>query len=641
MPPSESLSFWRDEMTPAERAAAMVKCQKIISNLPFETYRRDRDIDNVRLYEADANATLYDFAGRYYSDGGGAMPLTPPDDSTNNRAKAMIDTLLSQVASTDQRARFLVNDGSYRQRRRGREMQNFADGLVHELKLHRLKQRAALDAAVLQSGVGVLQFYRERTAQGERCAVQRILAPELSWNPKDGLVDGMPRTIYRRRPVPVEKVIADFAKDDEKLANLIRSHHVQTAAGAFADDDADVFEAWHLPTDEESNDGWHIVALDIEGGDLLVEPYKKPYHELVFFSWEERFTTGWGLSPMTCSRKLQRRINANSYRIDRAQKLFHAGHLYVPREMKLDKGQLSNEIGSSWIGNGPNPPKQILFQAATKEMYDQVERDGQRIFENYGVNQDEAEGDSGSGLDASGAALRERTKKSTKRQSMRQQRWERFHLDCVKVALGIVRDIVTGQDADAESEGDDKAKKRPRRSGYKVAVPGKRGLSVVDWKDVAIDEKDYVLETKPASPVPTDPDGLMAYGKEMVEMGAWTASQLAGYMQDLDVDGRVNRQLAPQRRLEQMFEDLLYEPKAAAVPDEWTDYKLALEIGVDYLEQGAEDGVPEKHLERVRRYLKRCKALQQKAQAAAQAAAAPPVPGQPGGNAPPATSAAA
>jgi len=616
VPPSESLSFWREKMSDAERASAMVKCQKIISNLPHETYRRDRDIDNVRLYEADANATLYDFAGRYYSDGGGSLPLTPPDDSTNNRAKAMIDTLMSQVASTDQRARFLVNDGSYRQRRRGRAMQNFADGLVHELKLHRLKQRAALDAAVLQSGVGVLQFYRERTPQGERCAVQRILAPELSWNPKDGLVDGMPRTIYRKRPVPVDKVVNDFAKDDEAKAELIRSQRTQAGVGAYADDDVDLFEAWHLPTDEESGDGWHIVALDIEGGDLLVEPYKKTYHELVFFSWEERFTTGWGLSPMTCSRKLQRRINANSYRIDRAQKLFHAGHLYVPREMKLDKGQLSNEIGSSWIGNGPNPPKQILFQAATKEMYDQVERDGQRIFENYGVNQDEAEGDSGSGLDASGAALRERSKKSTKRQSMRQQRWERFHLDCVKVSLGVVRDIVTGQ---GDEEGKDK---KPRRSGYKVAVPGKRGLSVVDWKDVAIDEKDYVLETKPASPVPTDPDGLMAYGKEMVEMGAWTPQQLAGYMQDLDVDGRVNRQLAPQRRLEQMFEDLLYETKAAAVPDEWTDYKLALEIGVDYLEQGKEDGVPEKHLERVRRYLKRCKALQQKVQAAA----APPAP---------------
>lgn len=614
MPPAESLAFWRKGLSPAERARAMVKSQKLIADLPHETYRRDRDIDNVRLYESDPNATLYDFAGRYYSEGG-AMPLTPPDDSTNNRAKAMIDTLMSQVASTNQRARFLVNDGTYKQARRGREMQKFADGLVHELKLHRLRKRMALDAAVLQSGVGVIQFYRD----GNRVASQRILAPELSWNPKDGLIDGMPRTIYRKRPVPRDKVIADFAEGDEALTALIQSQQPLAGVGNASDDDVDVYEAWHLPTGEGTEDGWHIIALDIEGADLVVEQYKKLHHELVFFSWEDRFTTGWGLSPMTCSRKLQRRINANSYRIDRAQKLFSAGHLYAPREMKLDKGTLSNEIGSTWVGNGPNPPKQILFQAATKEMYDQVERDGQRIFENYGVNQDEAEGDSGSGIDASGAALRERSKKSTKRQSMRQQRWEDNHLDCVRVALSIVRDIVTGQDAE---KGD---AKKAKDSGYKVAVPGKRGLSVVDWKDVAADEKDYVLETKAASPVPTDPEGLMAYGEQMVNLGAWTPTEFKGYMQDLDSDGRVNKEMAPQRRLEQMFEDLLYEPRAAAMPDEWTNYKLALSIGVDYLEQGKEDGVPEKHLERVRRYLKRCKALDQKAQAAA----APPAPAAP------------
>lgn len=609
MPPAESLSFWRKGMSDAERARAMVKCHKLIAGLPYETYRRDRDIDNVRLYEADPNATLSEFAGRYFADSGGAMPFTPPDDSTNNRAKAMIDTLLSQVASTNQRARFLVNDGSYRQQRRGREMQKFSDGLVYELKLHRLRKRMARDAAVLQSGVGVLQFYRD----GDRVACQRILAPELSWNPRDGLIDGMPRTIYRRRPVPRDKVIADFAAVDEALTKLIESQQVQAGIGQAADDDVDVFEAWHLPTGEGTDDGWHIIALDIDGGDLLIEPYTKLHHELVFFAWEERFATGWGLSPMTCSRKLQRRINANSYRIDRAQKLFSAGHLYVPREMKLDKGQLSNEIGSSWVGNGPNPPKQVLFQAATKEMYDAVERDGQRIFENYGVNQDEAEGDSGSGLDASGAALRERSKKSTKRQSMRQQRWEDNHLDCVRVALSIVRDIVTKNAA---------GEKRSKSGGYKVAVPGKRGLSVVDWHDVAADEKDYVLETKVASPVPTDPEGLMAYGEQMVNLGAWTPSEFKGYMQDLDSDGRVNKEMAPQRRLEEMFEELLYEPKAAAMPDEWTNYQLALEIGVDYLEQGKEDGVPEKHLERVRRYLKRCKALDLKVKAAA----APPAP---------------
>jgi hypothetical protein len=195
------------------------------------------------------------------------------------------------------------------------------------------------------------------------------------------------------------------------------------------------------------------------------------------------------------------------------------------------------------------------------------------------------------------------------------------------VALGIVRDIVTEANAEAEAEAKGSRKgpqKAKRTNGYKVAAPGRRGfgLTVSDWTDVAMDEKDYVLETKPASPIPTDPAGLVAYGERMVELGVWKPSRLQGYLQDLDADSRVNRQLAQERRLEQLFESLLYDKVAAAMPDEFTNLELALELGTEYLAQGEEDGVPEKHLERVRRYLKRCKALG----AAAKMASQPPAP---------------
>ena len=617
MPPAESLAFWTEKLTDEERRRRMVASEKAIAALPQEGYRRDRDIDNVRLYEADPSVTLYNYAGRYYA-ASGSVPLSPPDDSTNNKAKAAIDTLMSQVASTDQRARFLTNDGDYRQRRRARKMQHFSDGLAHELKLHKLKKRAWLDAAVLQSGRGAIQFYRD----GDRCAAQRIIATELSIDPDDGMIDGQPRTLYRRRPVPRDKVVFDFARKDEALAGLIRSQTLKSVTTPGAPSDSiDVWEAWHLPSGEDAEDGWHVIGIDIEGGVLKVKPYKKPFHEIVMGGWEDRFTTVWGLSLMTQARKLQRRINANSYRVDRAQKLFHAGHLYTPREMKFEMANASNEIGTRWIGTGPNPPKQILFEAVKKEMYDQIERDGQRIFENLGVNEGASRGETQLGLSASGEAQREEKKKSSQRNSVRQQNWEQFGLDCIRAALSVVRDI-----AMTKGDGGEKS----RAGSYVVSSPGRRGMTLVDWRDVAMDEADYVLETKAASPIPTDPEGLMAFGKEMVAAKAWTPQQFAGYMQDLDADGRVNRQLAAERRLEEMFEDLLYEKAAAAMPDEFTNYKLALELGLEYLEQGKEDKVPEKHLERVRRYLKRCKKLDAATNpASAQPpAAAPPSPVQ-------------
>ena len=600
----QTLAFWAPDLSDKERAERAVKAQRIVCDLPSETYRRDRDIYNIRMYENNPVITLFSFAGKYYQETS-AVSLAPPEQSVNNKAKAMIDTFASQVFSTDQRARFRTVDGNYRQRRRAREMQNFADGLAHELELHEMRKRAGMDACILESGAGALQFYRE----DGRVKVQRALATEFAIDPLDGLVDGQPQTLYRRRPLPRDKVRALFgAKDgydpdktdndpiDVAIANV---GSIQT--GGAPADHIEVFEQWHLPTTKDADDGWHVISLEYDGGTpLLVEPYTKLFHEVVFFSVEPRFCTTWGLSLMTQARPLQCRINLNSYRVDKLQKLFHAGMLYVNRAAKIKKSMLSNEIGAVLEGNGDTPPQRIAFEMASAELYQQIERDGQRIFENTGINIGASQGQSQLGANAPAAAMREESAKSDQRNSPRQQRWEKFHTDCMRVGLSVVRDIVTHNDD---------GQKRKTKVGYKVAAPGKRGLTVTDWKDVAMDEADYVLDVKPASPVPTDPDALVAYGERMVELKAWTPERLAGEMQDLDADSRTNRMLAQERLLEKVFDKLLYDKAYAAVPDEFTNVQLALELGPEYLAQGEEDGVPEKHLERVRRYLKRCKAL--------------------------------
>jgi len=619
---NRALAFWRKDQTPEERGRLAVDAQKLICMLPAECYRRDYDLFNIRLYENNPVITLYQFAGQYYSlSSTGSLP--PTEQSTNNKAKAAIDTLYAQVASTDQRARFLTVDGKYKQRKRARNLQNFADGLAQELRLHELRQRAFLDSSILESGVGAIQFYRE----GDRCCAQRALATEFAIDPMDGLIDGVPQTLYRRRPVPRDKVFDAWGKgknaeDTERRERVIRAPQPVVTGGAPADC-IEVFEAWHLQTSKEAEDGWHVISLDGPDGWLLVEPYTKNHHETWFFSLEDSTTGVWGNSLMHQMRPLQIRINANEYRVEKARKLCHSGHLYVDRAAKMSKAQFTNEIGTVWEGNGPQGPQQVLFQAVTAEWLQAIERDGQRIFENTGISQQASQGETNAGLNASAASKREDTQKSDKRNAVRQQRWERGHIDCLKIALGIVRDIVT-----TTEEG----KERGERGGYKVSVPGKRGLSVVDWKDAALDEEQYVLQIKPASPIPTDPAGLIAFGQEMVQAGAWKPSQLAGYMQDLDADGRINRQAAQERQLEKTFEELLYEKTAAAMPDEFTNFEMALEIGTEYLAQGMEDEVPEKNLERVRRYLKRCKREMQKAQAANQPpqqaappAAAPPV----------------
>lgn len=592
----KSYAFWAPKLEPKERAERAIKAQRVICDLPSECYRRDRDIYNIRLYENNPVITLYSFAGKFYSESP-SLAMLPPEISVNNKAKSAIDTMASQIFSTDQRPRFRTVDGNSRQRRRARELQNFADGLKQELKLHRLRKRAGLDAAILESGVGAIQLFRDNG----RVGAERALATEFSVSPKDGMIDGQCRTLYRQRPVARDKVIVDFSPSDEKDPVYRAIREAPQLSSGDVDDDLLIYEAWHLPTNKDSDDGWHAIALDYEGGiPLLVEPFKRRRHDVVFFALEGKFTTVWGNSMMSQVRELQQRINMNDYRKTKAFKLFHAGHLYVNREAKIKKSMLSNEIGSVWEGNGDVAPQAIQFQAVTAQYQAEIKADGDLIFANLGINIGASDGSTQLGANAPAEALREETAKGDKRNSVRQQNWEDFDIDCIKVALDIVRDIVTHNDDGEE---------RKTKVGYKVATPGRRGLSLSDWKDVGLDEEDYILDVKPASPVPTDPAGLVAHGKEMVDMGVWTPKQFEGYLQDLDPDGRSNRQLSQERLLEKTFEQLLYDKKAAAAPDEFTNLGLALELGPEFLAQGQEDGVADKHLERLRRYLKKCKAM--------------------------------
>lgn len=610
MPKQEDLSFWADGIDDAERGRRMVAAQKVIANLPTEGYRRDMDLYNIRLYENSPTTTLYSYAGGYYADSSSfVMPLA--EQSQNNKAKAAIDTFAALVFSTNQRARFVVNDGSYKQRRRARGLQLFADGLAHELNLHALRRRAGLDACILESGKGVIQFYVD--ADG-RVAAQRALATEYSIDPLDGMIDGKPRRIYRRRPVARDMIKADFGTDkqDDQINQAIANAPPVTTAGA-PGDHVEVLEAWSLPSSKDAGDGWHVVALDISDGVLCAEEHKLPFHTSVFYAVEDRFAGPWGLSFLTQARSIQCNINARVARILRTEKLFHAAHLYVDRVQKMKRSQMTNEIGTVWEGNGPNPPQLIAFQGTTAEMYAANDRDGALIFQNLGIPVGASQGKTDLGANAPAAAMREETKKADDRNSVRQQGWETFHLECMKVALALVRQAVMRSGKNS-------------KSGYKVAVPGKRGLTVSDWRDVAIDEDDYIMEAKAANPLPTDPDGRIAYGERMTELGVWKPAKLADFLQDLDDEGRTTRQMSQERQFEKTFESLLYDDVAAAVPDEFTNVQAAMEIGTEYLAQGMEDGCPEKHVERVRRYLRRCQQLVTKASPPAQAAAAPTPP---------------
>lgn len=615
----KDLALWALDLEPAERARRMIATYKHISKLDTEMDRREYDLFNLRLYSRNNDQLLYDSTSEDFVETGRFL-IAPTENSKNNRAKAAIDTLASQIASTDTRARCEVINGDYKIRRRGRLFQDFTDGLVEDLKLQRLRRRAFMDSAIFESGVGVVQLYRK----GDRCAARRVLPCELAIDPRDGRVDGKPRTLYWGRPMQRQQAMEEFGKT--KAAREAIEAMAPMPSDGTPIDELMIYESWTLPSGPDAKDGWHIVALDTEGGDLIVKPYKKDFHELVFFAIEERTTGAWGNSLMSQARDLQIRINANDYRIEKSTRIYHSQHLYA-QQGTLQRSKLTNELGTLWEGTSPNAPQVIEFKCAAPELYQQRKEDGERIFEDLGVNLQSSQGSTEAGLNASGEARREAKKSLDGRNSIRQQRYEEYGLDLVRVAVSVVRDIVNDLEERAKVAKPKKGEK-PSKASYTVEAKGQDGLTRLDFNEVVIDEENYKLTVKPASPVPTDPAGLKAHGQEMLDLGLWTPDVLAEYWQDLDSEGRTNTTVAKRQNLRKKFDLCLYEGKPLLPPDEFTDFAVAMQVGLEMKDLGEKDGVPEKNLERLRRYLRQVKRLDT-ATKNASAPAAPPVPNAP------------
>jgi hypothetical protein len=135
-------------------------------------------------------------------------------------------------------------------------------------------------------------------------------------------------------------------------------------------------------------------------------------------------------------------------------------------------------------------------------------------------------------------------------------------------------------------------------------------LEQIPWKDVNMEEDEYVIQPYPASLLPTTPQGRADKVMELVERGIWTPARGEAALDDLDPESEVNRDASPRREIEEICEAMLDEGKYQG-PEPTMDLGQALLIASDYLSSARRDkGVNPKRLDLLYRFLDDVVALQ-------------------------------
>jgi hypothetical protein len=598
--------------TDTDVGSAMVSTAKSIENSSQEQLRYGYNLIYGSMYEGRELSNLYQYGGQGIASvlssnaGSGSVGAI-----TWNVIRSVVQTVASQVSRSRPRARFVTSGGTPRQKRRAKKLTTFCDGLFSAAKVYEKTQQAFICAGAFD--IAGIHVY----ADGDQVAVDLVRCNEIMIGANDG-IDGKPRAMYRRKFIDKGVLLASpFAKgkgNEAKRLAIMAANCVDPTNEGVNTNLVEVYEAWHLPSGPDAEDGWHVIAIEATtgGGEgtLLVEEFKKSYFPIILFSLDPALSGPYGVSAAATLYPIQMEVNFGLDKIRKGQHLACRPGVWLPIASKVTKAQISSATGSTNYYAGTTPPTFYTPTAFSPEVYAQLERHFEKGFSLYGVNTQVAAGTKEAGT-TSAVAIRESLDVQTARFAVLAQRWEALHMEIARQAINVARDIYANSEA------------------MKVSAPGTALLESIDWKDVDLAEDEYVIQVYPTSLLPTTPQGRIDRVNELVSTGIWSPKRGEAALDDLDIESAMSGERAAEKVVERMCERMLIDGEYEG-PDPTNDLVACLRLGAQYLDEGrlgrlnGED-IPEKNIDLLYRFLDDTAALQE----SLKAQAAPP-PGPPG-----------
>lgn len=517
-----------------------------------QTYSNIRDNDSSRL---ECNAHFKRMYG-----GSAVSALTASNWSraaednplSLNVVKAAIDAVTAKIGKQTPIPRPVTMGGNPSLRRKAKLLERFLVAQFQISNVYKEATKAFLDAGLF--GTGILHV---TTCDGE-ILVERTHPSEIFVDPFEARY-GKPRSLYRKKWVDRETLASLFPSAREVImrASSNKAGSVNDEIEPDYDSAGDqvlVIEAWHLGAGKE--EGKHAIVVD--SGAVLVESWKYKYHPFVFFRWSEDPDGFWGTGAAEDLNGIQVEINRLLTKIQSAFHLLAVPRVFVQAGSKFQKTHFDNKIGAivPYMGQ---PPVVMTPQTIHPEMFQHLDRLYNRAFEIVGVSQLSIGGRNPLAGDVSGVALDTYHDIETERFSIIAKDFERAIRD---VGLRMI-------DCAKELGGD-------------FAAPAARDKNTIDWlswKDVEMDEDEYVLHVESVSSLPSTPAGRMRWVLAMVNGGLITDPKRALRMLDFpDTEQELALDDAAERLIDSLIERILDDGEYTP-PEPFMDLQLAMKKG--------------------------------------------------------------
>lgn len=572
--------WWRAPVS--ERAQGIVATVKFISE--YDSKRQTQYQISTRLY---GNSNLVGLNGLSFTK---IQSVTNAlkDRLTYNICQSVVDTIAAKMAKSRPKPMFLTSGGDYKIQKKAKQLEKFMDGVFYENNITKLSPIIFRDAAI--SGDGFVHVF----AKDGRVKYERVLANELYVDWADGFYDE-PRQLHRVKNIDRQVLLEAFPNKRELILNANSASADMLGAAQNIADLVTVVESWHLPSGLGAKDGIHTI--NIAEGNLFDEKYTKLHFPFAKLSWCKRVWGYWGQGLVEQIQSIQLEVNKILWVIQRSFHLAGSFKVFLENGSKIVSEKINNDIGAIVSYSG-TPPQYVVPQIVPLEMYTHLIRLKDSAYEQAGISQLSASSQKPAGLD-SGKALREYNNIESDRFMVVGQAYEAFHLDLAKLSLEAAKEIYE----------EDKS--------FSVKVPGSKFIQSIKWKDVDMEDDEYILKMFPVSSLPQDPAGRLQTIQEYIQAGfisPRTGRKLLDFPDLEQVEDLANAQ---EDYLNEVFEKIIEDGEYTA-PEPQDDLGLARELALEYYAKGKTNGLEQEKLQLIIDFLDQLDVLEGKAAEAMQ-----------------------
>ena len=455
-------------------------------------YRRELNLHCLRLY---AERQVLGLTAGTYSRNESGMRFVRPKLGINV-VRNCIDAATSMITRNTPAVSY-VTTGDWELQERAKARTKFVQGMFHENKVRILGPRTFKDCSTI--GTGLIKVCRHFTPDRKRGKVvfERTFPGEV-WVDDTEAVYGDPRSLFQVRAMD-KQVLRTLYPGKEKIINTSSAPDTRYSQSHSLTDQAQVYEAWHLPTALGANDGRHDICLDT--GILYTERYRHDSFPFAVMRFNEESLGWWGTGLAYQLTGIQYEINML---VRQAQMgLYSAGNTKVAVEKgsKIAKSHINNDMWMTKLEYVGRPPIFMTPEPISGTLKEMLQFYIDQAYAITGISQLAARGEIPSGLASSGRAQLVYRDTDSQRFIEVAKRYEQLYVDLAERGLEAASDIY---DETGELE---------------VPYVNRRQIERLGFEAIEGDSDEFCVQAEPMAQLPYTMSGRQAIADDWKARG--------------------------------------------------------------------------------------------------------------------------